>query len=91
MTECRQCGQCCRHIIIPFQRGAEVDKELCAYRGIIIKNQYLIIPCRCDYLFKIPGSQKYLCDLYGSRRFPKACTDQKADGWQCKLLHEVLK
>jgi hypothetical protein len=86
---CEQCGRCCRYIILPCNPGGKLDKDLSDLRGLVLYGDYLIVPCQCIELVRKEFTG-YLCALHNTGDQPQACTDQKAGGFECLLLHEVF-
>jgi len=66
--ECKQCGKCCKFIVIPVER--ELDLETEAYliaHGIAHDGKKLIIPAVCKYLKKgdLRGENgEYYCAIH---------------------------
>jgi hypothetical protein len=90
--KCKQCGICCKFIVIPVQEnpGIEVLGYLAAH-GIAFDNGRLIIPARCEYLQRIPGiPRKYNCMIHENKFSncrlggKKECKEAKRD-YKCLL------
>lgn len=68
MTDCNQCGACCRVIAIPVRI---MTKDCLAYmrtRGIEIDGKFLVVPQVCQYL-----STSNQCMIHESDKRPNVC------------------
>jgi hypothetical protein len=67
--KCKQCGICCRFIVIPVAEPIDLDTE--AYleaHGIIYDGEKVIIPAVCQYLQRLPGfPRKYKCMIHNDK------------------------
>lgn len=70
MPECKQCGECCRVLVVPFVNDSELREFLDA-RGIKYTVEFdrlnAVVPHVCPHL--VDG----LCDLHESGKKPVAC------------------
>jgi Fe-S-cluster containining protein len=49
--ECKQCGKCCRFIVIPVAEKISGETlEYLAAHGIAVDGNKLVIPARCEHL-----------------------------------------
>jgi Fe-S-cluster containining protein len=49
--ECKQCGTCCKFIVIPVAEKISGETlEYLAAHGIAVDGNRLVIPARCEYL-----------------------------------------
>lgn len=90
MWECKQCGDCCRFIIIPVKEGVDLETELyLEAHGIAYEPGKLVIPAKCKYLTEdnkcsIHNDSFSNCRLAGEKEC-KACKE----GYKClKNLRE---
>ena len=75
MTECNQCGACCKEL--PVAINSKLDPNARAYylaRGCVIKNGVVFAQCPCPNLIcpDFVGG-KYRCGIYETR--PRMCKD----------------
>ena len=85
MWRCKQCGDCCRLIVIPVEEN--VDIETVGYleaHGICYKDGRVIIPAVCKYLTK-----DNRCSLHESNT--KFANCRLAGAKECKGTQKDLK
>lgn len=82
MWECKRCGDCCKFIVVPVEKGINI--ETIGYleaHGIAYGDGKLIIPARCKYLTHdndclIHDNPFLNCRLAGKKECEK-CKEEK--------------
>jgi Fe-S-cluster containining protein len=76
--KCKQCGKCCKFIVIPVTNPVNLETEsYLAAHGIAYDGNAVIIPARCKYLTdfgkcKIHNSKFTNCRLGGEKECKEA-------------------
>lgn len=72
MWKCKQCGKCCKIIVINITGMPEDQKLWLSYHEkCMIDGNKLIIRVKCKHLKH--RNRKYICDIHGKK--PDICTE----------------
>lgn len=74
MGECKQCGECCKFIVLDITGMSKDERLWLSYHEkCFLFNDKLIIKVRCKHLVK--RNRKYICDIHNTDKYPQMCKE----------------
>lgn len=75
MPSCKNCGLCCKYLVIPAS-SVDYDADWTVGRRGIVRGPYILLPSRCKFIV----SDNKSCVLHGDKK-PSYCRTWPKQNW----------